>query len=228
MMRQVVVVVVFAWATAAIYGGQPATKTTEHEIKALLVKLVSPNPKPITDEDRDKNMAPDRQPLVFDDMKQGEVRRARSELRKLGSEAFPFLIDRWKDDRYSLTVENMLSGYSRNQSVGRVCQTILYDQIQPYGYWQSSGGRDPRSKPVRPRYPEKYLSSQESARQWWEKHKTKPLDAIQLEALDWVIAEEAKSPKKFSDEERSHLQQIRRKLLTGGKPLPPGNYYANE
>ena len=129
---------------------QPTTKPTEQEIKALLDKLVSPNPKPITDEDRDKHMAPDRQSPALDEKKQGEVRRARIELRKLGSDTFQFLIDRWKDDRYSLTVENMLSGYSRNQSVGRVCQTILYDQIQPYGYWQSSGGPDPRSKPMRP------------------------------------------------------------------------------
>ena len=207
---------------------RPTTKPTEQEIKALLDKLVSPNPKPITDEDRDKHMAPDRQSPALDEKKQGEVRRARIELRKLGSDTFQFLIDRWKDDRYSLTVENMLSGYSRNQSVGRVCQTILYDQIQPYGYWQSSGGPDPRSKPMRPCYPEKFLSSQEAARQWWKKHKAKPLDQIQLEVLDWVIAEEGKSPKKFSNKEKSNLQQIRRKLLTGGKPLPPGNYYANE
>jgi hypothetical protein len=46
---------------------------------------------------------------------------------------------------------------------------------------------------------------------------------MQCEALDWVIAEEAKRPKDFTDKEREGLQRVR-KQLEGGKPLPAGNY----
>jgi hypothetical protein len=47
---------------------------------------------------------------------------------------------------------------------------------------------------------------------------------MQRMVLDWVIAEEGKRPKDFTDEERLSLRQLRKKLLRRGKPLPPGNY----
>jgi hypothetical protein len=50
---------------------------------------------------------------------------------------------------------------------------------------------------------------------------------MQLNALDWVIAEEAKRPRDFKNEEIKHLQRVRKELLQSGKPLPvqaPGSY----
>ena len=44
---------------------------------------------------------------------------------------------------------------------------------------------------------------------------------MQLEVLDWLIGEEAKRPRNFSDAERRELQALRKKLVQGGKPLPP-------
>ena len=218
------VIAVLVGAAAPSHGGKHAPAQPEQKIKDLIDQLVSPNPKPITAEE-DHNVGPHyRLPPGFDREKQKPVSQAHEELEKLGTRAFPFLIDRWGDKRYSFTTSNELSGWCRNQTVGKVCQTIIYGQLQPYGYWQAIG-RDPRGTAFRPRYPETFLSSKEAAKQWWEKRKEKRLDEMQLEVLDWVIAEEAKHARKFSDKERQYLKKVRQTLSTSGKPLPPGSYY---
>lgn len=51
---------------------------------------------------------------------------------------------------------------------------------------------------------------------------------MQLEVLDWVIAEEAKRPGDFTDKEKQVLQEIRQELVQGRKSLPPENYFATE
>jgi hypothetical protein len=45
---------------------------------------------------------------------------------------------------------------------------------------------------------------------------------MQLEVLDWVIADEAKRPDAFSDKEKQYLQDLRTGLVKGGNSLPPG------
>jgi hypothetical protein len=168
-------------------------------------------------------------PRDFDRVKQQQVDRAISKLLRLGPQAFPFLIERWGDDRYCLTASDGISGAFLHKTVGQICQAIIFAQLQPYGHWPA-GYPDPernRRPPHRPRYPDRFLGSQESARQWWQKNKNKTLYQMQLEALDWVIAEEAKRPGDFKDEERKHLQQLRKKLVQGDKPLSVqgvGNY----
>jgi len=73
-----------------------------------------------------------------------------------------------------------------------------------------------------------FLNSQKAARKWWEENKDKTLAQMQLEVLDWVIAEEAKRPGDFTDAERRELQDLRKKLEKGGKSLPPGGIPAYE
>jgi hypothetical protein len=197
---------------------------TEKEIKALIDQLASPNPKPIVNKRKVPGI---NLPPGFDRKKQDKVHLARSKLAELGPQAFPFLIDSWKDERYSLTTCNGLSGWFYNESVGHICQTILFGQLQPYGFWPAADG-DPRGKPHRPDYPVHFLNSQEAAKAWWEKNKEKTLYQIQLEALDWVIAEETKRPGDFTDKEKQSLQKLRKRLVEGGKPLPPGHYYARK
>lgn len=195
---------------------------TEKEIKALIDQLASPNPKPIVNKKRVPSID---LPPGFDPEKQDKVHLARSKLVELGPLAFPFLIERENDKHYSLTTCDDLSGWFKNESVGYVCRTIIFGQIQPYGYWQEVGS-DPRGKPHRPSYPGHFLKSRETEKAWWEKHKEKSLYQMQLEALDWVITEEAKRPGDFIDKEKQYLQKLRKKLVKGGKPLPAGNYDA--
>jgi hypothetical protein len=224
--RLLVAAVLVICASLAYSADKEKSPPSEQKIKSLLDRLVSPNPSPTTGEE-DPSVAPNvRWPSGYAHEKQKLVIEARSELKKLGVQAFPFLIERWDDKRYSLTMSNGLSGYCHNHTVGKVCETIIYDQLQPYGYWQLAGG-DPRGRAVRPRYLEKFLSTQAATKQWWDKHKDMTLDKIQLEVLDWSIAEEAKAPKKYS-KDKKYLQQLRDKLVKGRKPLPAGNYYCNE
>lgn len=202
------------------YGGEKPPAPSEREIKALIDQLVSPNPKPITG-DEDRRVRPDyRLPPGFDRDKQKQVRGARLKLRQLGPRAFPYLIERWGDKRYCLTVSDGLSGYCRNKTVGDVCCSIIFDQLQPYSSLPKVKD-DPRGKPHRPAYPAQFLHTQKAAKRWWEKNKHKALYRMQREVLDWVIAEEAKRPRDFTKAERRALRDIRKELVGSGKPLAP-------
>jgi hypothetical protein len=44
---------------------------------------------------------------------------------------------------------------------------------------------------------------------------------IQIEVLEWTIAEEEKRPEDFSIEEREHLKAVLAKLRQSKDPLPP-------
>jgi hypothetical protein len=104
-------------------------------------------------------------------------------------------------------------------SVGKVCQAIIRFQLQPsvhHAEKRHEKGHYP------PSYTGRFLASQKAARRWWEEHKDKSLYQMQLEVLDWVIAEEAKQTDNYTDAERRELQTLRKKLVKGGKPLPPG------
>jgi hypothetical protein len=196
----------------------PKKKMTEQEIKALIDKLVSPNPQPSIHAD-DYDLPPG-----FDREKQKLVRKAVSDLKSLGPQAFPFLIDRWDDEHYCLTTSYGPTGDCHNETVGYFCKMIIFDQIQPYGNWQ--GIKDDGIHIVpRPDYPSSFLSSMKAAKKWCEEHKNKSLAEIQLEVLDWVIAEEAEW---YPVKERNHLREIRAKLYPGKMPLLPGEYHPIE
>jgi hypothetical protein len=206
-------------------GGSEEPPPAAKEIRGLIDQLVSPNRKPKVQDGASAAMG---LPRDFDRVKQQQVDRAISKLLQLGPQAFPFLISRWEDERYCLTACSSASGAFLHKTVGDICQAILFSQLQPYGYWPEGGYNPDRRPPAyRPRYPSTLLGSKEAAKRWWEKNKHKTLSQMQLEALDWVIAEEAKNPRKFKDEERKVLQQLRKKLVQGDKPLPAehvGNY----
>jgi hypothetical protein len=209
--------IVVGQATPASSGEDPQPPKA-NEIKTLIDRLVSPNPAP--DEDKLKageTKADGGFPRDFDHKKQAQVHRACVRLTELGPQAFPLLIERWEDKRYCLTTE--VASYT-NKSVGEVCRSIIHGQLQPYGHFQK-GYADPRGKPHRPDSAATFLGSQKAARQWWEKNKDKTLSQMQLEVLDWVIAEESKRRGDFTDEERRELQALRKKLVKGGKPLAP-------
>src|SRR5262249_52744287 len=182
------------WACA----GEKPKEPSDREIKALVAQLVSPNPKPIIGDGKERAALHFRLPKEFDRKKQKYVVDAWGKLRQLGPRAFPFLIEQWENDKYCLTVQHGLSSACYNLTVGEVCQRIVADQLQPYSFWPKVDD-DPRGKPKRPSYPLTQLRTKKAAEQWWAKHKDKTLYQMQLEALDWVIAEEAKRPRDFTD-----------------------------
>jgi hypothetical protein len=217
--------IILAASALATSAGEPEKKPTEKEIKALIDKLVSPNPKPITG-DEDPDVAPDyRLPPGFDEEKQKLVRKAISDLKGLGICAFPFLIDRWDDDHFCILISEGINGYFRNQSVGKTCKMIIFDQIQPYGNSAGFAKNDDLKLAWRPSYPYEFLASRADAKKWYEKHKDKSLYEIQLEALDWVIAEEAKNVKEYSDKEREFLKRTRNDLVENKRFIGRMHFY---
>lgn len=206
---------------------EPKKDLTDQEIKALIDQLVSPNPKPITG-DEDRSVAPYyRLPPGFDREKQKLVVEAMGELKAQGLRAFPFLIDRWDDKRHCLTISVGINGYHRNQTVGKTCKMIVFDQVQPFAPWGMRGEPERRKKPYRPDYPARFLSSKTDALKWCEEHKGKSLAEVQLEVLDWVIAEEGTEAEKYPAVEHEYLQGLRKNLTDKRQSLPRGHYYPN-
>jgi hypothetical protein len=197
-------------------GGSQTRPPSKREIKALIDQLISPNREPR------RVSAAHGLPREFDSQKQKQVDRARAKLTEIGPQAFPYLIERWEDKRYCLTASNDLSGTFLHLTVGQICRAIIYDQLQPHGTYPK--GFDPdrnrARQPRRPGYPSTFLGSQQAAKQWWMKNKNQTLRQMQLQALDWVIAEEAKRRGDFTDKERQKLQQLRKTLAKDGKTLP--------
>src|SRR5262249_11049521 len=77
------------WACA----GEKPKEPSDREIKALVAQLVSPNPKPIIGDGKERAALHFRLPKEFDRKKQKYVVDAWGKLRQLGPRAFPFLIE---------------------------------------------------------------------------------------------------------------------------------------
>jgi hypothetical protein len=107
----------------------------------------------------------------------------------------------------------------------------LRRQLQPYAV-SCLGDRargkikfDPRERPIRPNYlKHNNLWDPKAAAAWWEQRKDKSLRELQLEALQWVLAEEQKAPKQYSEEDRAYLKELISKLEAGTEPLPPASW----
>jgi len=65
------------------------------------------------------------------------------------------------------------------------------------------------------------LNDPPSAEKWWQERKTKTMRELQIEVLEWVIGEERRNPKKYSNEELSYLDDVLAKLRKSGEPLKP-------
>jgi hypothetical protein len=201
------------------YGETPAEK----EIRELVDQLASKNPRP-----KDAGRRPYGYGLTpglppgFEMKEQRRVRDVVGELKKLGTAAFPYLIERFDDKSYSATVEHFYSSEASHWSVGRMCQAIIEDQLQPYGLYSKAD--DPPTYPRRPVYP--LPEGKAEAAKWWDGNKKKDLRQLQLEVLDWVIAGEAKPQEDglaYHADEAKYLQGRREKLTKGKQPLPAGN-----
>ena len=190
------------------------------DVAKLINALASENPTPTERRGLDLKYPPD-----YDRKKQESVRSAMSKLKSLGPTAFKTLIANWGDKRYCLTYSVGINGYMNNATVGQMCRFIVYDQIQPYGIWPLIDG-DPRGKSGRPTYPGEFLADARDADRWLEEHKGKSLFEMQLLVVDWVIDQESKNLKDFTDEERKYMQDIRKKVTESKKPMTRGNYYA--
>lgn len=148
---------------------------------------------------------------------QDRVWSAWKRLFELGKPTFPYLLEHLDDTRYGLTEEDDIDGDWHNYSVGDLCQTIFLSHLQPYGDYYTRGKGNPRERPRRPSYFKHYqLSNPAAAEKWWKARNKKTMTELQIEALEWVIAEEAKRPKDYSDRERKYLAKVLHDVGTTG------------
>jgi hypothetical protein len=181
--------------------------------EALVKTLVSTNPKPTIGESGRRRL-----PAEFDRAVQKRIVETWDKLLTVDTAGLSTLIAHYDDQEYSTSIASVISEYWHNWTVGEVCREIVISRIEPYGHYTPGTG-DPRSRPQRPSYCRKYLDTKDTATHWWQEHQNKTLREIQLEALDWIIAEEkAEDAKKFA-KDIEFLEETRNKLNASTKPL---------
>jgi hypothetical protein len=180
----------------------------EEHIKALINQLAS----------RDKDVRnPDRAPSNAHEADR-QSKQAWQELRGIGPSVFPYLLEQINDQRYGgLLVDSDLK--RAKATVGHVCIDMVSDYLQPYGTLARRAPGQRSSKPVfRPCYADHWLGDQQSAKEWWASHKDMTLAELQVEVLEWIIAEEAKTPGNYPDIEGVFLRERLSAIRSTGMP----------
>jgi len=201
-------------------GGAADEETLSNDqILALVNDLVSPNQAPRAGGPYAKY------PAGYDHAAQKRVLRAFRKLRELAPRSFPFLFDRFDDRRYALTADS--GDVDQNYTVGQLCRDILTSHLQPNVWDRKQGGTSFRRRPSEPDYlTHNKLFEPQHARTWWAERKDKSLRDLQLELLEWVLAEETRSPEKYGDAERDRVRQRLEALRKSNAPLKPGYPFA--
>lgn len=186
---------------------------TQESVDKLVEQLVSKNPMP-----KEVDGSAAEYPPKYNKKLQNRVYAAYQKLSLLGVPAFPHLIKYFDDPRYALTADG--GSMDVNFTVGELCYYLVELQIQPDKGWTAGEG-DPRFRTLRPHFPQHIqLRDKDAAMKWWEQIKTKSLTEIQIVVTEWTIAEEAKQPSEFTDEERKALSERLQRLRTTNKPIP--------
>lgn len=200
-------------------SGADEETVSDEQIAALVSDLVSPNRAPRTGNPRAEY------PAGYDRAAQKRVRQAFMRLRELAPRSFPFLFDHFDDRRYALTEDS--GDLEKNYTVGFLCRDILASHLQSDVWGRKEGGTSFRGRPSEPDYLAHYkLFEPEHVRKWWATHKDTSLRELQLEVLEWVLAEEINSPEKYSDSERARVRQRLEELRKSKTPLKAGFPFA--
>jgi hypothetical protein len=211
----------FSICLLAALSGRTA-EVIDADVKALIEQLASRNERPRAYPESDDSPEAE-YPKNYNKAAQKQVWIAYHKLENLGPKAYPQLIEHLDDKRYSLTVDT--GKVESNINVGFLCRWIIEHQASPFyaivagdGYTTGKAAWDnliigPRGEaPWRPNYARFLFSDRERARKWATKSQTYTLRHIQHEALEWMIAEEAKDTKTFDLEERTSLKSLLREL----------------
>ena len=121
-------------------------------------------------------------PMTPEDEDALRVLRVREKLRGLGLPAFGALITSVDDERYSYSA---VFSASRNLSVGDACFMIVESQVDFYGTgYKARDGADGKPSYLR------HLRERKRLGQWWVDRRGRPLRELQVESLEWTIAQE--------------------------------------
>lgn len=160
---------------------------------------------------------------------QTRVRESAAKLREIGVEAFSQLIEHFGDRRFSYPgsivntrpepEEHPLAFSYCSISVGEHCREIVSERLCKFETW---GGSREGPGPDRGHLDRWH---QESAREWWEKNRHKPLWRLQADILQWAIdLDKTWQPK--NEREAAVMRRVMEanqkkldRLLTTQKPL---------
>jgi len=216
MNRRITILIAATLCLLPVGAGAADPPPTGKEIEAEIEQLASPNKAPPSGPTGVGVVDQSDYPPGYDFSAQDHVDGAWQWLSDQGPRAFPYLLAHMDDKRYCLTADSGDSDV--NWSVGKACHDIFRCNLQPYGDFFTADHRIESRN--RPSYMKKFnLADHEAAKKWWEARKEKSLRELQIEALEWTIAEEAKTPEKFTDKERTYLHDLLANLRTADKPL---------
>lgn len=124
--------------------------------------------------------------LTPEDEEGDRVLRVREQLRDIGMPAFDALISARVDERYSYS---WVYAAWRNHSVGDACFMIVESQVVFHGFGYKSREAADGRHAVKPSYL-RHLRAQKRLGQWWADRRGRTLRELQVESLEWTIAQE--------------------------------------
>jgi hypothetical protein len=163
------------------------------DVADLVRRLVSPNPAPVIADGRKRPTYP----YEYSHESQKQVINAWESLIESGTKAFPVLIENSDDKRYSCTLNPKTDRVNewQNWDAGAICRSIIYVQVDVYQRAL------PYSGVHRPSYMSQWTTKDDLLR-WWNQRKMKGLRDMQIEAVEWAIAQERAQVSSFEDERK--------------------------
>ena len=184
----------------------PITQVDESQIAAWIEQLASTNSAPVRKEEGHQVL---RRPVNWDEEAQNRVQEAYARLAQAGKQAFPQLLQSLQDIRYSMTV-----AYAEevNLSVGDACRRIITNQIEVVGMrYKSRLGADGKSHMCPGFIDNRYRGN---LPKWWRENKEKSLVDMQVDALSWRIAQEARIGFTNQEQHDRYMGELLDKLST--------------
>ena len=203
-----------AWRYAPInfVGSNP-------RIDALIEKLASESPLPVFE--RSPPSIVSRQKVIenpgdWNPLAQKSVSHAYYELRSMGKEAFPYLINHFGDDRYS---HERSSASFYEVSVGLACKYLIDGQLDVCGPMYKSR-ETPNGNLLGCDFDEYVRSQFGSYAAWWRLNRNLSLREMRIATVEWRIQRE----KEFgfvAKEENSILSQLAEALSKANEEYEP-------
>jgi hypothetical protein len=125
-------------------------------------------------------------PGSWDPAKQQKVTDAYSKLQAMGTDAFPYLINKFEDDRYSH--EHCSSTYT-SVSVGQACKRLIERQVDIRGIRYKSR-ETPGGSGMGLDFDEYVYSNYGSYAAWWRINRFRSLKQMRIAVVRWRISEE--------------------------------------
>jgi hypothetical protein len=143
-------------------------------------------------------------PARYDYEAQKTVKAAWIELTKMGTAAFPLLVEHLDDQRYCDSRD--LAGDMYNFTVAAACRCILRDQLEPYHDFL--GGRTGLEHLEEYSYVHEVIGNKDTARTWLASHRNQQLWELQAEAIEWLL----KIIPNYDDNEDIEVEALRQLL----------------